>query len=247
MTDNIFERSLAQMGKRYTELRPLATEYEEIGKALEGMVEAGVAEAKRFLGMGNGAAPRVAKKAKAKVKAAAKRGRAAKGRAGRGSHPANFVATLEVAGRPLSMVEIAGELGVEPSYLYRVAAKLQKDKKIKKKGKTYLAVSGGKAPVAAKATASTAKKAPKASKAKAAPAKKKPAAKKTGPKKTAKRKPRGQLQADVVRVVGNHPEGINVAGIAKELGMKSNPLYTVAGRLQETGRVKKKGKLLVPA
>lgn len=63
-------------------------------------------------------------------------------------------------------------------------------------------------------------------------------AKKTSPGRGGRPRGGGKVAEEFLRVVKEHPNGIKVADVAKELGKQANYLYRVASNLEEAGKVR---------
>ena len=125
MTDFLDEKK-KEIDARLKELRPLVDEYQRLEKAASALAGVG--------GTGGG-------------KASTRRGRAGGRRKGtgtgrrgrpRGSGKRALQATELVSARPgITIPELADSMGIQANYLYRVMPGLEKDGKVRKRGKGW--------------------------------------------------------------------------------------------------------------
>jgi hypothetical protein len=127
MTDFVDEKR-REMEMRLQELKPLVDEYHRLEAAVTAL--AGV-------GNGNGAAPRAARKAAPRKRAAKGTGTGKRGRP-KGSGQRGKQALELVKAKPgITIPEIADAMGIKQNYLYRVLPGLQQDGLVSKKGKGW--------------------------------------------------------------------------------------------------------------
>ena len=145
MTDFLDEKR-KEITDRLKELKPLVDEYhrlEAAAAALAGVGSSAVASARAAVKRGPGRPRGAASKTASKT--AAKKPRKARGpakrRAGRrkGSGTRAAEALTLVQGQPgITIPELAAKMGIKQNYLYRVLPALQKEGKVRKRGRTWL-------------------------------------------------------------------------------------------------------------
>jgi hypothetical protein len=128
---DFLSRQRKMITSRLDELRPLYEEYLTLEKAQQALDQVS-APIRRIVGRGS---PRPA------TRTAAKRGRpAAKRKTTRTRRPggrAEEALAVIKANPGITIPELADKLGIRPNYLYRVTAQLQKERKIRKRGRGF--------------------------------------------------------------------------------------------------------------
>ena len=123
MTDFLDEKR-KEIDARLKELRPLVDEYNRLEKAASALAGVGGGSTRRRASSSNGR----------------RRRSSGKGRRGRpkGSGKRALQAQELVSARPgITIPELADSMGIVANYLYRVMPGLQKDGKVKKRGKGW--------------------------------------------------------------------------------------------------------------
>jgi hypothetical protein len=134
--------------KRLNELRPLVDEYHRLdaaSSALEGVTGTGNTSARtaRRRGPGRPRGSRTARRAAAAsaVTTRTRRRRATGRRPGRrkgsGARAAQTLQLVEAQPAGITIPELAAKMGIKQNYLYRVLPGLQKEGKVRKRGRTW--------------------------------------------------------------------------------------------------------------
>jgi hypothetical protein len=130
-TANFLTKQRAQITRRLDELRPLYEEYLTLERAQEALDQLGAPVRRATRGRGPGRPP-------GRRTAARRRGRPATTRRRRsGGTRADDAAKVIRANPGITIPELADKLKMRPNYLYRVTAQLQKERKIKKRGREF--------------------------------------------------------------------------------------------------------------
>ena len=128
-------RQRKMITSRLDELRPLYEEYLTLEKAQQALDQVS-GPIRRIVGRGPG---RPASRAPAKRggRPATKRSAAKRTTARRSGGRADQALDVIKANPGITIPELADKLGIRPNYLYRVTAGLQKERKIRKRGRAF--------------------------------------------------------------------------------------------------------------
>jgi CRP-like cAMP-binding protein len=145
---DFLQQKRAEITKRLDELRPLLDEYERLEAAAAALDQVGASNATaRSTGARRGPGrPRGSRNATTRAAGAAATGkaRATRGRRpgrqrGTGTRALQTLALVQQAPQGITIPELAAQMGIRQNYLYRVLPSLQKEGKVRKRGKTWLA------------------------------------------------------------------------------------------------------------
>jgi hypothetical protein len=120
---------------RLEELRPLYEEYLTLEKAQQALDQVSAPIRRIVGGRGPGRPPTRRTAAKPAAKRAGTSKRASRGR--RPGGRADQALDVIKANPGITIPELASKLGIRPNYLYRVTAGLQKERKIRKRGRGF--------------------------------------------------------------------------------------------------------------
>jgi len=126
-TASFLSKQRNQISKRLDELRPLYDEYLTLERAQEALDQVG-STVRRAGRRGPGRPP--GRRTTAKKRSGAKRSRS-------GGTRAEHALKAVRANPGITIPELADKLKIRPNYLYRVTAQLQKERKIKKRGRGF--------------------------------------------------------------------------------------------------------------
>jgi TolA-binding protein len=128
-TVDLVTQTLRDLKKRVTDLRPQYEEYLQLERMLQALESIGVP-----LREGRGSRKKKKPAAKPTKRPSTNSGK----RAARGSRADEALAVVQGHPEGIEIKAIAEEMGIEPNYLYRVTSKLQKDRKVRKRGKKFI-------------------------------------------------------------------------------------------------------------
>ncbi|HLI32184.1 MAG TPA: hypothetical protein VKU89_05530 [Solirubrobacteraceae bacterium] len=145
MTD-FLQQKRAEIAKRLEELRPLLDEYQRLEAAAAALEQVGAASAPATRATGRrGPGRPPGRRAGAQSKTAAPAGArrtAGSRRPGRqrgtGTRALQTLALVQEAPQGITIPELAAKMGIRQNYLYRVLPALQKEGKVRKRGKAWL-------------------------------------------------------------------------------------------------------------
>ncbi|MHB8491360.1 MAG: hypothetical protein ACYDA6_03980 [Solirubrobacteraceae bacterium] len=154
MTD-FLDQKRSEISKRLEQLRPLIDEYHRLEAAASALqkvagpaARGGRAGVRRGPGRPRAATAAAARNSAEVGKGAAKpapRSRAAAGtrrpgrRKGSGARAAQTLELVKAAANGITIPDLAQQMGIKQNYLYRVLPALQKEGKVRKRGRTWLA------------------------------------------------------------------------------------------------------------
>ncbi len=146
MTD-FLQQKRAEITKRLDELRPLLDEYQRLEAAAAALEQVGAASASATRAAGRrgpGRPPGRRAGAQRKTAAPAARARSTAGgrrpgrQRGTGTRALQTLALVQEAPQGITIPELAAKMGIRQNYLYRVLPALQKEGKVRKRGKAWL-------------------------------------------------------------------------------------------------------------
>jgi CRP-like cAMP-binding protein len=144
---DFLQQKRTEITKRLDELRPLLDEYQRLEAAAAALEQVGAASApasRTTARRGPGRPPgrRTATARKTAAPAASTRRTASARRPGRrrgtGTRALQTLALVQEAPQGVTIPELAAKMGIRQNYLYRVLPGLQKEGKVRKRGKAWL-------------------------------------------------------------------------------------------------------------